>query len=85
MKRSRQALLIVHKHDSDPARVGAIYPNMDSALAGVVRICGDPLPSVMEEHDMVVLFGGPQSANDAETADASDRRAELDLIPTKLD
>ena len=61
------------------------YPKMDSALTGVVRIYGDPLPSVMEEHDVVVIFGGPQSANDAETADALGPRAELELIPTKLD
>ena len=58
------------------------YPNMDSALTGVVRIHGDPLPSAMEEHDVVVIFGGPKSANDAETPDASGPRAELELIPS---
>ncbi len=58
------------------------YPNMDSALTGVVRIYGDPLPSAMEEHDVVVIFRGPQSANDAETPDASGSRAELKLIPS---
>ena len=36
----------------------------------------------MEEHDVVVIFGGPESANDAETADAPGPRDELDLIPT---
>ena len=61
------------------------YPNMDSALTGVVRIHDDPLPSAMEEHDVVVIFGGPESANDAETADAPGPRDELDLIPTILD
>ena len=39
----------------------------------------------MEEHDVVVIFGGPQIANDAETADAPGPRDELELIPTKLD
>ena len=61
------------------------YPNMVTALTGVVRIYGDPLPSAMEEHDVVVIFGGFQSANDAETADAPGPRAELQSIPTKLD
>ena len=61
------------------------HPNMDSALTGVVPILGDPLPSAMEEHDVVVIFGSSQSANDAETADAPGPRAEFDLIPTVLD
>ena len=61
------------------------YPNMDSALTGVVRIHDDPLPSAMEEHDVVVIFGGPQIANDAEIADAPGPRDELELIPTILD
>ena len=39
----------------------------------------------MEEHDVVVIFGGPESANDAEPADAPGPRDELELIPTKLD
>ena len=39
----------------------------------------------MKEHDVVVIFGGPESANDAETADAPGPRDELDLIPTILD
>ena len=39
----------------------------------------------MEEHDVVVIFGGPESANDAETADAPGLRDELDLTPTILD
>ena len=38
----------------------------------------------MEEHDVFVFFGGPQSANDAETADAPGLRAELELIPVVL-
>ncbi len=85
MKRPRQALFVVHKDDSDPARVGAILSEYGFRIDRRCPNHGDPLPSSMEEHDVVVFFGGPQSVNDTETADAPGLRAELELIPVVLD
>ena len=45
---------------------------------------GDPLPATLYEHDAVVIYGGPQSANDVNDPDAPGIRAELDFVPTVL-
>ncbi len=58
MKRPRQALLIVHKEDSNPARVGSILSEFGFHIDRRCPNHGDPLPSSMDEHDAVVIFGG---------------------------
>ena len=80
-----KALLIVHQETSDPARVGAVVADLGFEIDRRCPNIGDPLPETMDHHDVVVVFGGPQSANDQDSAEAPGIRAELDFIPTVLD
>ena len=42
------------------------------------------LPASLDKHDAVVIYGGPQSANDVDDPNAPGIRAESDLVPTVL-
>ncbi len=62
----RKILIVVHQASSSPGRVGLILKERGFAL-DIRRPClGCPLPETLEEHDGVVIFGGPMSANDCE-------------------
>lgn len=80
-----KALLIVHQEHSDPARVGRIVADLGYDIDRRCPNLGDPLPVTMDEHEAVVIFGGPQSANDRDSKDAPGIRVELDFIPQVLD
>lgn len=81
----QKALLIVHQEHSDPARVGAVLEELGYETDRRCPNLGDPLPETLDEHAAVVIFGGPQSANDRDDDEAPGIRMELDFIPSILD
>ena len=83
MRRPR-VLQIVHQSTSDPGRVGQIFCDLGFESDRRCPNLGDPLPATLDEHDAVVIYGGPQSANDVNDPDAPGIRAELDFVPTVL-
>jgi len=78
-----KALLIVHQKTSDPGRIGRLLREVGYDLEIRCPNLGDPLPETLDEHDAVVIFGGPMSANDGHITPGI--RAELDFIPTVLE
>jgi len=80
---TRKALLIVHQKTSDPGRIGRLLREVGYGLDIRCPNLGDPLPETLDEHDAVVIFGGPMSANDGHITPGI--RAELDFIPTVLE
>jgi GMP synthase (glutamine-hydrolysing) len=78
-----KALLIVHQETSDPGRIGRLLREGGFALDTRCPNLGDPLPPTLDEHDAVVIFGGPMSANDGHVTPGI--RAELDFIPKVMD
>lgn len=75
-------LMIVHQPTSVFGRVGT---ELEKRGYHLQRCCvpeGDALPSSMEEFAGVVIFGGPQSANDDHLEPI---RKELDWIPLALE
>lgn len=79
---SKQVLIIVHQATSTPGLIG------QRLQAGGYRLdirCpaeGDRLPATLDQHEAVVVFGGPMSANDDATLPFI--RAELDWLPVVL-
>ncbi len=79
---TRQVLLIVHQHSSDPGRVARQLRALGYGLDVRRPSLGDTLPATLDDHAGAIVFGGPMSAND----DHLDFiRAEIDWIPTVLD
>ena len=61
---NRRILIIVHSEASTPGRIGQMLRAKGDKL-DIRRPClGEELPSTMDAHDGVVIFGGPMSAND---------------------
>lgn len=59
-------LAIVHQPTSTPGRLGLMLRERGYEL-DIRRPClGHKLPETLEQHDGVVVFGGPMSANDCE-------------------
>ena len=59
-------LIVLHQETSTPGRIGMMLQGLGFAL-DIRRPClGDELPASMEQHEGVVIFGGPMSANDNE-------------------
>ena len=83
MRRPR-VLQIVHQGTSDPGRVGQIFGDLGFESDRRCPNLGDPLPATLDEHDAVVIYGGPQSANEVNYPDAPGVWAELDFVPTVL-
>ncbi len=75
-------LLIVHQQFSDPGRMGAKLQALGYELDLRCPMLGAPLPSSMDDHEAVVVFGGPMSANDDHLDGI---RAELDWIPRAVE
>jgi GMP synthase (glutamine-hydrolysing) len=69
-------LIITHQENSDPGLVGQRLCESGYQLDIRCPALGMPLPSTMVNHDGVVIFGGPMSANDDQT---------LSFIHTELD
>lgn len=76
-------LAITHQINSDPGLVGQILQTEGCVLDLRCPAMGDELPPHLADHDGVVVFGGPMSANDDATLPFI--RAELDWIPQVLE
>ena len=75
-----QVLIVLHQEHSSPGRLGRLLVERGYRL-DIRRPClGDPLPATMDDHVGAVIFGGPQSANDAHDY----VRAEIDWIDVPL-
>lgn len=58
-------LIVLHQEHSTPGRVGLALRAMGARL-DIRRPCLDePLPKTLSDHDGVIVFGGPMSANDS--------------------
>ena len=79
----RKILITVHQPKSDPGCVGQILTKNGYELDIRCPSNHDQLPTTMDHHDGVVIFGGPMSANDSETLPFI--RQELDWIPLALE
>lgn len=62
----KPVLLVLHQERSTPGRVGQHLQRRGIALDIRRPRFGDPLPATMDAHAGAVIFGGPQSANDAD-------------------
>ncbi len=78
----KKILLIVHQQTSNPGLVGQIFTQNGYGLDIRCPALQQELPTTMDDHEAVVIFGGPMSANDSETLPFI--RTELDWIPTAL-
>ena len=64
LARRPTVLIVLHQEHSTPGRIGTALKAMEVRLDIRRRICGEPLPDRLADHDGVVVFGGPMSAND---------------------
>jgi GMP synthase (glutamine-hydrolysing) len=61
---SRKILILLHQEHSTPGRVGRLLRSLGAELDIRRHSLDEPLPDTLDEHDGVVVFGGPMSAND---------------------
>ena len=65
-ERRPRVLAILHQAHSTPGRIGCFL----NAIGVQIDICrpslGESLPQTLDNHDGVIVFGGPMSANDAQ-------------------
>lgn len=61
---NRKVLIILHQQCSSPGRIGHILRELGYRLDIRRPRFDDSLPETLDEHDGVVVFGGPMSAND---------------------
>jgi GMP synthase (glutamine-hydrolysing) len=73
-------LIILHQEHSTPGRVGHLLRRQGYPLDIRRPRFGDELPTTLEQHSGVAIFGGPQSANDEEEF----IRREIDWIRVPL-
>ncbi|MEQ8661010.1 MAG: glutamine amidotransferase, partial [Gammaproteobacteria bacterium] len=74
---NRRILIIVHQEHSSPGRVGAALEARGHVLERYCPNLGDRLPQTLDGYDALIVFGGPQSANDDHLPGI---RAELDWL-----
>lgn len=79
----KKILIVVHQPTSDTGLVGQILRAWGYSLDIRVPSQQDELPPTMDNHEAVVIFGGPMSANDRETLPFIG--TELDWIPIALE
>ncbi len=77
---SRPVLAVLHQDHSTPGRIGHYLAKLGVPLDIRRPRFGDPLPQTLAEHAGAVIFGGPQSANDADEF----VRREIDWIAVPL-
>lgn len=70
-------LVVVHQENSTPGRVGDFLLERGYRLDRRCPCIGEPLPSDLSGYAAVVVFGGPQSANDLHLPGI---RSELDWL-----
>ncbi|MEM6762503.1 MAG: GMP synthase, partial [Pseudomonadota bacterium] len=73
-------LIVLHQASSTPGRVGQMLIERGYRLDIRRPALGDTLPHTTRDHAGVVIFGGPQSANDT---DAFIKR-EIDFVDVPL-
>ena len=73
-------VLVLHQQNSNPGHVGQWFRRNGYPLDIRRPFEGDPLPATLSAHAGAVIFGGPQSANDA----ADYIRREVDWIGVPL-
>ena len=73
----REVLIVVHQETSDPGKVGRYLAARGARLDRRCPCAGDPLPADLSPYAALVVFGGPQSANDDHLPGI---RAELDWL-----
>ncbi|HJL52176.1 MAG TPA: hypothetical protein QF695_06010, partial [Arenicellales bacterium] len=83
---AQEILIIVHQEASNPGLVGEGLVSRGYTLDRRCPCMGDALPAGLSRYDGVVVFGGPQSANDDHIPGI---RAELDwleatVLPTDM-
>ncbi|MGF1480216.1 MAG: glutamine amidotransferase [Cyanophyceae cyanobacterium] len=78
----KKILIVVHQATSTPGLVGKLLQTRGYELDIRKPSLGDRLPETMAEHEAVIIFGGPMSANDDRTLPHI--RQELDWIPVAL-
>jgi GMP synthase (glutamine-hydrolysing) len=74
-------LIVLHNENSTPGRVGHALRQRGFSLDIRKPRYGDPLPETLAEHAGVIIFGGPQSANDDE--DFIRREVDWICVPLK--
>ncbi|MEM7770401.1 MAG: glutamine amidotransferase [Cyanobacteria bacterium P01_A01_bin.37] len=79
----RSLLTIVHQPQSNTGLLGTLMQQRGYQLDVRCIVEGDRLPETLHNHDAVVIFGGPMSANDDATLPCI--KQELDWIPQVLD
>lgn len=79
---TKQVLAVVHQETSDPGYVGQVLRSRGYALDIRCPAIGQALPASLENHEAVIVFGGPMSANDDNTLPFI--RTELDWLPLAL-
>jgi GMP synthase (glutamine-hydrolysing) len=62
----RPILIVLHQERSSPGRVGQLLVEKGYGLDIRRPVLGEYLPSTLDDHAGVVVFGGPMSANDPE-------------------
>jgi GMP synthase (glutamine-hydrolysing) len=60
----KPVLIVLHQEHSSPGRVGYALRKRGYTLDIRRPPLGDPLPSTVDHHSGMVVFGGPMSAND---------------------
>lgn len=79
----KKILIIVHQATSNPGLIGQRLQQSGYELDIRVPSIDDALPPTMDNHEAVVIFGGPMSANDDRSLPHI--RTELDWIPVALE
>ncbi len=59
-----KVLIVMHQAHSTPGRVGALLTALGATLDVRRPSLDEPLPARLDDHDGVVVFGGPMGAND---------------------
>ena len=77
---SLPVLIVLHQEHSTPGRIGHALKSRGYLLDVRRPRFDDPLPATLADHAGAVIFGGPQSANDAEAF----IRREIDWIAVPL-
>ena len=62
----KQALLILHQKRSKPGDIGDKLIKRGYKLDIIKTCVGDKLPNNLDDHSLVVIFGGPMSINDSD-------------------
>ena len=73
-------LVVLHQEHSTPGRVGRLLEGMGATLDMRRPRYGDSLPGTFDDHDGVVVFGGPMCANDCDDW----LKAEIDWLEIPL-